>query len=230
MKIIWLGHASLRIEIGDQVLLIDPWLDGNPAFPDGLRGAALAGVTAILVTHAHGDHASEVPQIARETGAPVYGIVELMNWWDKTEGLDTTGFNRGGTVALGDVRVTMVNATHSSAITTEDGPLYMGGESGFMIRGEGRTIYVSGDTDIMADMAWMGEYHRPDIGILSAGGHFTMDMEMAAFVATKYFNFTTVIPYHYKTFPLLAQSAKPLIEALPGTDVREPEVMQAIDI
>ena len=33
MKIIWLGHASFRIEIADQVLLIDPWVDGNPVFP-----------------------------------------------------------------------------------------------------------------------------------------------------------------------------------------------------
>ena len=30
MNIIWLGHGSFRIEIGDQVLLIDPWLSGNP--------------------------------------------------------------------------------------------------------------------------------------------------------------------------------------------------------
>ena len=30
MNIIWLGHASMRIEIEDQVLLIDPWLTGNP--------------------------------------------------------------------------------------------------------------------------------------------------------------------------------------------------------
>ncbi|MEM9438385.1 MAG: MBL fold metallo-hydrolase, partial [Pseudomonadota bacterium] len=30
MKLTWLGHASWRLEIEDQVLLIDPWLDGNP--------------------------------------------------------------------------------------------------------------------------------------------------------------------------------------------------------
>ena len=102
------------------------------------------------------------------------------------------------------------------------------GEAGLMIAGEGRTIYVSGDTDIMADMDWMGEFHKPDIGILCAGGHFTMDMERAAWAARRYFDFTTVIPCHYKTFPLLAQDAQPLRDGLPGVEVRTPEVMETI--
>ena len=43
MKIIWLGHSSFRIEIGDQVLLVDPWLTGNPMFPKDRRAEAIAG-------------------------------------------------------------------------------------------------------------------------------------------------------------------------------------------
>ncbi|MEX0310386.1 MAG: MBL fold metallo-hydrolase, partial [Tateyamaria sp.] len=35
MNIIWLGHGSFRIEIGDQILLIDPWFDGNPMIDTG---------------------------------------------------------------------------------------------------------------------------------------------------------------------------------------------------
>ncbi len=102
----------------------------------------------------------------------------------------------------------MVNASHSSSFDGNEGPVYAGHESGYMIAGEGHVIYVSGDTDIMADMQWMGEYHQPDIGILCAGGHFTMDMDRAAWAARKYFDFKTVIPCHYKTFPLLAQDAR----------------------
>ena len=63
-----------------------------------------------------------------------------------------------------------------------------------MIAGEGRTIYVSGDTDVMADMAVFEDLHHPEIGILCAGGHFTMDMERAAYAAKRFFNFETVIP------------------------------------
>ena len=99
-----------------------------------------------------------------------------------------------------------------------------------MIKGDGHTVYVSGDTDIMADMDWMGDFYKPDIGILCCGGHYTMGMEGAAYAAKRYFNFKTVIPCHYKTFPLLEQSAQALIEGLPGVDVIEPEIMKPIKI
>jgi len=63
-----------------------------------------------------------------------------------------------------------------------------------MIRAEGKTLYCSGDTDIMADMEWMGDYYKPDIGIMSSGGYFTMDMDKVAYAAKRYFNFKTLTP------------------------------------
>jgi L-ascorbate metabolism protein UlaG (beta-lactamase superfamily) len=230
MKIIWLGHSGFRIEIAGQVLLVDPWLTGNPMFPEGRRPDAIGGATAVLVTHGHGDHSSDAVAIGRELGVPVAGIYDLMSHWETTEGIQTVGFNKGGTITFGEVAVSMVNAVHSSSVGTSDGPMYVGAEAGFMIRGEGHTIYVSGDTDIMADMAWMGEYHAPDIGILCAGGHFTMDMKAAAWAARKFFDFKLVIPCHYRTFPLLAQDAEELRAGLPGVDVHEPEVLVEIEV
>ena len=131
---------------------------------------------------------------------------------------------------LGEVAVTMVNADHSLVVDRRQGPVYAGTEAGFMIAGEGRTIYFSGDTDVMADMGVFEELHHPEIGILCAGGHFTMDMERAAFAARRFFNFETVIPCHYRTFPLLEQSAEKLVAGLPGVRVLTPEVMETIEI
>ncbi|MFZ3581049.1 metal-dependent hydrolase [Loktanella sp. DJP18] len=227
MNIIWLGHASFRIEIEDAVLLIDPWLDGNPSFPSDRRDAALTGATHVVLTHGHGDHAANAGAILRDTGAVLVGIPELCALLGG-DGVETVEFNKGGTVDLNGARVTMVNAVHSSSIGTENGPRYAGHEAGYMIAGEGHTIYLSGDTDIMADMEWMGDLHKPDIGILCAGGHYTMDMARAAYAAKRYFDFATVIPCHYKTFPALAQDAQVLIDGLPGVDVRTPEVMEAV--
>ena len=82
----------------------------------------------------------------------------------------------------------------------------------------------------MADMAWIAEYYQPDVGILSAGGHFTMDMKGAAWAAKKYFDFKTVIPCHYRTFDILEQSADALVAGLPGVDVIEPEIMKPISL
>ncbi len=57
-----------------------------------------------------------------------------------------------------------------------------------------------------------------------------MDMKQAAFAAKRYFAFRTVIPCHYKTFPILEQSADNLIAGLPDANVIEPAVMRAIEL
>jgi L-ascorbate metabolism protein UlaG (beta-lactamase superfamily) len=231
MNIIWLGHSSFRIEIGGRVLLLDPWLSGNPAFPEDQRARAIAGATHILLSHGHGDHAGNTLEIARELDIPILCIHELSNYWGQTERVKTIGFGKGGTIDLGGVKVTMVNACHSSSIDFDGGrPTYAGSEAGYMIAGDSHTIYFSGDTDIMADMEWMGDLHKPDVGILCAGGHYTMDMARAAYAAKRYFNFTTLIPCHYKTFPILEQSADALVAALPNVNVLTPEVMDVITL
>jgi L-ascorbate metabolism protein UlaG (beta-lactamase superfamily) len=230
MKLTWLGHSGFRIEIEDQVILLDPWLTGNPMFDAAHRPEAVAAATHILLTHGHGDHSADTVALAKELDVPAVGIFDLMSHWEKSEEIKTVGFNKGGTVRLGGVAVTMLNATHSSSMAGENGPVYTGTESGYMIAGEGRTIYVSGDTDVMADMEVFEALHHPQIGILCAGGHFTMDMTRAAYAARRYFNFETVIPCHYRTFPLLEQSAEKLQAELPGVRVIEPQVMQPIEL
>ena len=230
MKITWLGHASFRIEVGNQVLLLDPWLNGNPVFDAKNKSAAIAGATHILVTHGHGDHAADAPGLSQETGAPVVGIYDWVSWVTQRDGLKGgIGMNKGGTVKLGDVAVTMVNATHSSSVSGEGGqPIYAGCESGYMIAHGGKTLYVAGDTDVMADMGVFAELHHPQYAILPIGGHFTMDAKRAAFAAKKFFDFKTVIPSHYRTFPLLAQSAAEFAALVAPVKVEAPEVMGTV--
>ena len=57
-----------------------------------------------------------------------------------------------------------------------------------------------------------------------------MDMNAAAYAAKRYFNFKTVIPCHFGTFGLLAQSTQPLDDALPDINVITPKVMETITI
>ena len=231
MKITWLGHASFRIEIADRVLLVDPWLEGNPKFPDDRRADALAGATDVLVTHGHGDHASEAVAVSKETGAPLLGIFDWISWVAESEGAEGVGMNKGGTVRLGEVAVTMVNAVHSSSVTGDGGkPVYSGAEAGFIIAGGGQTLYLAGDTDVMADMALFQELHRPDFGILPIGGHFTMDAERAAFAAKKFFDFKAVIPAHYATFDVLAQSADEFVRLMDPVTVHAPAVMEPVEL
>lgn len=229
MKIIWLGHGSFRIEIEDQVLLVDPWLTGNPMLPEDQHAAATDGATHILVTHGHFDHTADLVDIAKATGAPAVGLYDFMGYFEATHGLSVMGFNMGGTVQLGSASASLVPAMHSTSYAA-DPQAPVGREAGFILKGEGHTIYISGDTGIMADMDWIADYYKPDIGILSAGGHFTMDMAGAAYAANRYFNFKTIIPCHYRTFDLLEQSAQVLKDTVPDADVIEPQVMQAVTL
>ncbi|MHA3978896.1 metal-dependent hydrolase [Halovulum sp. GXIMD14794] len=231
MKITWLGHSGFRIEIAGQVLLVDPWLTGNPSFEGQDRAAAIGGATCVLLSHGHGDHAGDAEGISKELGIPVACIHELSNWLGQKDGVETVGFGKGGTISLGDVQVTMVNAVHSSSVDFAEGPTgYAGGEAGFIISGDGHTIYFSGDTDVTTDMQIWHDLHRPDIGILCVGGHYTMDQNRAIYACRKFFDFKTVIPCHYKTFPLLAQDVEELKAGLPGVQVVEAEVMRPFDL
>ena len=114
MKLIWLGHGSFRLETENGVLLLDPWLTGNPVLPEDSHDAAVEGANHILMTHAHFDHSADAVQLARKLGVPVVGQYDVMSWWADAEGIETIGFNKGGTVDLNGTKVSMVRAEHSS--------------------------------------------------------------------------------------------------------------------
>ncbi|MEL6318411.1 MAG: metal-dependent hydrolase, partial [Pseudomonadota bacterium] len=140
------------------------------------------------------------------------------------------GFNKGGTVDLGGVRATLVHAVHSSSTVVDEKPFALGAECGFILEAGGESLYFMGDTDVFSDMGLYQELHKPKVGIVPIGGHFTMDAGRAAFACKKFFQFDTVIPCHYQTFPLLAQSADAFAAAMAPTRVVAPSVMETVSV
>src|SRR5258706_11770524 len=78
----WLGVAGIELSVGGRTLLIDPFVSRPPARRlwagrVGSDGALVAEKVPRgdvgLVTHAHWDHIMDVPEVARRTGAAVYG-------------------------------------------------------------------------------------------------------------------------------------------------------------
>lgn len=199
----WLGHSTFLLETGSGTrVLLEGWVDHNPATPDNFKGDGLGHIDLILVTHGHGDHVGDSVAIQERTGATIAGMVELMGWLaangaDEAKLID---FNKGGTIEAAGLRVTMVDAKHSAS--APDGS-YAGEPAGFVIELEnGYRIYHAGDTCVFGDMALIGELYAPDLALLPIGDHYTMDPRQAA-KALELLGTKDVLGMHYGTFPPL---------------------------
>lgn len=202
VRITWLGHATFMVESpGGKRILIDPFLRNNPRCPEGQK--RIDACDLILLTHAHSDHIEDAIPVAEATGARIVAIVELGAWIQSKGASNVTMMNKGGTIRIGEIAVTMVNAFHTSAIQDGDKTLYGGEPAGYVVRLEnGFTFYHAGDTCIFGDMALIGELYKPELAMLPIGDHFTMGPFEAA-KAIRLLGSRHVVPMHYGTFPPL---------------------------
>jgi L-ascorbate metabolism protein UlaG (beta-lactamase superfamily) len=220
IKITWLGHATFRIETpGGKTVLVDPWVAGNPKCPEKEKN--LAKVDVMLCTHGHGDHIGDAVEIAKKHDPMVVGMPELCGWLEGKGVKRVSGMNKGGTQTVGDIKVTMVHAVHSSGIQDGNHLVYGGEACGYVVEfSNGVKIYHAGDTCVFGDMAIIREIYAPDICMLPIGDHYTMGPREAAY-ACKLLKPKTVIPMHYGTFPVLTGTPAELRKLVPDLDVRE---------
>lgn len=200
----WLGHAAFEVKTGEAAVYIDPWLEGNPLA--AVKKADVTECDIILVTHDHFDHVGDAVEIAKRTGAVVVAQPETAeklktqsNLSEKNIVNGGMGIGIGGTVEIKRVKVTAVQAHHTSAT---------GVATGYIIKTpDGKTIYHAGDTGVFGDMELISRMYPIDVALLPIGGCFTMDSEQAAETLTL-LKPKVVIPMHYKTFPVLEQEAE----------------------
>jgi L-ascorbate metabolism protein UlaG (beta-lactamase superfamily) len=230
VEVLWFGHSTFRItSTTGKVIVIDPFFKKNlraPAKYRDLKG--LGKVDLILVTHGHADHIMDLPELAKLTGATVVANFELGNnlvALGFLDGSKTIAINKGGTVApLGPgIKVHMVGAEHSSSAdlpaikpdTTGMRHIAGGVAVGYVLELEnGLKIYHTGDTDVFGDMALINKFFKPDLALVSIGGHFTMDPEHAAYAVRELIRPKQVIPMHYGTFPVINRTPAELKAAL----------------
>jgi len=206
MKITWYGHSAFRLEIKEAVLLIDPFISGNETCPVSAKEAG-RGATHILLSHGHSDHFGDTVEIAKDTGAMVIANFEVTTYAESKGVKQTKGMNPGGEIDLNAFRVAMTHAIHSSSAGEDGKPIYLGAPAGLVVMAKSEpTLYHAGDTEIFSDMTLIEEFYRPQIGCIPVGDIFTMGARKAAVAVNRYFNFESVIPIHYATFPMLDQT------------------------
>lgn len=195
-------------------MAIDPWLKDNPKCPQEFHD--LAGIDLILVTHGHFDHMGSAGELAGRSGATVVSNFEIASYLEQQGTKNTVGMNKGGTVSVDGIQVTMVDAVHSSGISTPNGMVYGGEAAGFVLTLEnGLTLYHAGDTNVFGDMQLIHTLYAPDVALLPIGGHFTMSPKEAAY-AVQLLQPKVVIPMHYGTFPILTGAPNELEDLLKG--------------
>lgn len=219
----WLGHGTVLLETpGGRRVLIDPWVQSNPACPETMKQPGRLDL--ILVTHAHQDHAGDAVSVALASGAQTVAIFEIAQWLLSKGVSRVVAMNKGGTAQIDGIKVTMVHADHSCGIQDGDQILYGGEAVGYVVELEnGFRLYHAGDTGLFGDMRLIGELYRPDVACLPIGDHFTMGPREAAH-AIRLLGVKRVVPIHWGTFPALTGTPEQLREA--ARDVEGLEVAQ----
>ncbi|NLJ80689.1 MAG: metal-dependent hydrolase [Firmicutes bacterium] len=221
-QIKWLGHSAFEITTaGKKRVLIDPWITGNPLSP--LQVKDLEAPDLILVTHDHHDHyGTDLPALLASGSGMLAAQPEVAARAQK-EGVSAdnivsggSGMNIGGTVEIGEIKITMTQAVHSSEEA--------GSPCGFIITLEdGTVVYHAGDTGIFSSMGLFSELYEIDVALVPIGSVFVMDPRQAA-LALKLLRPKFAVPMHYKTFPVLEQNADQFVrlakEKAPSVEVK----------
>ncbi len=230
MKITWFGHSAFRVETGSSVIMIDPFLSGNPTW-EGSVDAAADGATHVVLTHGHDDHIGDTVDICKQTGALLAANFEICMYLSGKGVENISPTNHGGQLHFDDFSLAFVQAWHSSSSQTDHGPVYLGNPAGVIITPKsGKPLYHMGDTDIFSDMALINEIYQPKIGIVPIGDRFTMGAKLAAMACKKFFQFETIIPCHYGTFPIIDETADAFVAEMSGHNVVVAEIGKPFEV
>lgn len=197
VKFSYYGHSAFLLDDGKYKVLVDPFITGNPK---ATVKAENVKCDFVLVSHAHGDHLGNAPEIAYNNGAAIVTTPEVISEAESIGRLTCHPMNLGGSLDLPFGRVRMTPALHSAGVPG-------GIACGFVVNIGGLNLYYAGDTALFSDMQLIGQRDRIDYAVLPIGDNYTMGIEDAA-QAAKLLGAKKIIPVHYNTWPVIEQDAQ----------------------
>jgi L-ascorbate metabolism protein UlaG (beta-lactamase superfamily) len=243
LRAIWLGHASVLVEIEGVRLLTDPMLSEVaspvPLGPRRLHAppialADLARIDAVLISHDHYDHL-DMPTIRHlaAQGTQFYvglgvgahlerwGVapaqIHEMDWWES--------------LALGSVRIHCTPARHYSGRKRMDNSTLW---TSWVVQGARHSFYASGDTGYADHFRAIRErYGAPELNLIKIGAYGTppswLDIHMepeSAVRAVRDLGGGTLLPVHWATFNLAYHAwDEPILRTLRAAQAEQVRVV-----
>lgn len=234
MKITYIGHATLLLEIGGACVLTDPNFDPHlgrilpRVTAPGIAIDDLPKLDAILLTHAHADHLSfdSLNQLPRDI--PLYAPPAVARWlrgkrYHHVEPLAPT---ECVTIANDAVRIHAERATHQGNRYGVD--RWRSAANMYLCETNEESLFFAGDTALTPEthalierVLWTAG-RELDVALLPIGyappwkpgfrrGHLTHDDALSLFEILRA---RALIPYHWGTFRHVTASAHDAINRL----------------
>ena len=233
LRVTWIGHSSLLIEIDGKRILTDPvwgdrasfvsWAGPKRFFAPPMALSDLPALDAIILSHDHYDHL-DYPTIKNLThqGTPIFcslGVGPIIEKWGIAKSR-ITELNWMDTAMVGDLSITATPARHFTGrgLHNRNQTLW----SSFVIKGNKHNIFFGADSGFFPGFKEIGDRFGPfDLTMLEIGAygngwpdiHMGPDNAANAHLALRG---KLMLPIHWGTFNLALHAWREPVERLQG--------------